>query len=192
MGEAKKREAKLQYYLSLDYRESDTFTIEDAEQFFSDEYDRDVFIIAEQNKICMDDLVCHDTMVCRYVLQRDIEVWHGDFEDIRDYDAKPYGEYWMHFMKETYRDEYILLQMNGQLWPKAEEINIKAREKITETRNELLKSNPFTENRDIFEQEKHLKSLEDVAEELILSELIYNKVLYMPEERIITEEDLPF
>lgn len=192
MGEAKKREAKLKHYLGLDYREADSSTIEDAEQFFSDEYDRDVFIISEQNKICMEDLVCHDTMVCRYQLVRETEVWIGDFDNIRDFDARPYGEYWMNFMKEIYKDEYILLQMNGQLWPKAEEINISAREKITETRNELLKNNPYDEKWNILEQETHLKSLDEVAKEIILDEFIYNKVLYMPEEKIYDENNLPF
>ncbi len=192
MGEAKKREAKLKYYLGLDYREADSSTIEDAEHFFSDEYDRDVFIIAEQNKICMDDLVCHDTMVCRYQLVREHEIWIGDFDDVRDYDAKPFGEYWMNFIQETYKDEYISLQMNGNLWPKAEEINIRTREMITERRNELLKNDPYLDGWNILDEEKHLRMLDGIAKELILSEFVYNKDLYRPKERIIDEGNLPF
>lgn len=192
MGEAKKREELCQYYLGLDFRECDSHTIEQAEKFFSKEYDRDVFIIAEENKICMEDEVCHGRRICRYKLQRDAELWLSDFDDDKDYDTKPYGNYWMDFMHETYRDEYVLLTMNGQLYPKAEEINEKVKDTLWERRNELLKNDPYKEGWNILEKEKHLNMLDEIAKELVLSELVYNKELYKP---IITElnyDDLPF
>lgn len=192
MGEAKKREELCQYYLGLDFRECDSHTIELAEIFFSEEYGRDVFIIAEENKICMEDEVCNGRRICRYKLQRDIEVWLGDYDDDKDYETKPYGDYWMKFMHETYRDEYVLLTMNGQLYPKAEEINEKVNDALWERRNELLKNDPYEDSWNIFEKEKHLNMIDEIAKELVLSELVYNKELYKPIVTELNYDDLPF
>lgn len=182
MGEAKKREQLSNYYLGLDFRECDSNTIELAEKFFSEEYDREVFIIPEENKICMEDEIFDGEKVCRYKLERENQLWLADFEDDIDYDIKPYGVYWISFMKETFTNEYLSMMLNGQLHKKAESINIKTRESITERRNELLKQQPYQAEWNIFDKEKHLNMLEEISKELILSEIVYNEELYRPSE----------
>ena len=98
----------------------------------------------------------------------------------------------MKFMHETYRDEYVLLTMNGQLYPKAEEINEKVNDALWDRRNELLKNDPYEDSWNIFEKEKHLNMIDEIAKELVLSELVYNKELYKPIVTELNYDDLPF
>lgn len=192
MGEARKKQIKMDYYLGLDYREVDSFTIEDAEIFISEVSKRDVFIIPEENKICMEDTVCEGKFICRYYLTRDTELWLADLEDDRDYDIKPYGTMWLRYMYENLEIDYTIYQLNGQTMPMAEDVNKKATKEVFLIKNDLLKKKPYEKKWNIIQREQHLIELEEIAKEIVIKEIVFNKELYKREVKEISEDDLPF
>ena len=174
MGEKKRLNTLRQFYLKLDYKNADTKTIKEAESFFSDDTGEDVYIIAEQNKICMDQLISEDQYV-RYVYHREHEFWYGDYDDVsREYNLTPYGDLFIEFLKENHKNLFDFLVLNGCHMEMAEERNLLAIDKIFELKAELLVKNPYPSNNNL-EMAQHLRMLESMAKELVLNDYVLVK-----------------
>lgn len=171
MGEQNKHNKLLQYYLGIDYTCADTKTIQDAEKFFSEEYKKEVYIIPPENKICMNENHEDDSYI-RYYLDKEKEVWIGDYEDDREYDISPYGDLYLTWMEEEFPTNFSLMVLKGQHLEKAEKINLTAKDKLFDLKQELLKNNPYTDNNNL-EMAKHLIMLEGMAKEIVLNDYVY-------------------
>lgn len=172
MGEQKRRNKLLKYYLGLDYTYADTKTINDAESFFTSEYNRDVYIIPPENKICSDFPTGWADKYTRNVLDREREFWTGDYEDDRAYDLSPYGDLYLSYLEEEFKTVYSLLVLKGQHLEKAEQINLLAKDKLFDLKQELLAQNPYP-SKNPLENEKHLIMLEAMAKEIILHDYVF-------------------
>lgn len=171
MGDQNKHDKLSKYYLSLDYTCADSKTIKDAEVFFSEEYKKDVYIIPPENKICINENHGQDSYI-RYYLDKDKQVWLGDYEDDRDYDISPYGDLYLAWMEEEFPTNFSLMVLKGQHLEKAEYINLNAKDKLFDLKQELLKNNPYPSNNNL-EMEKHLIMLESIAKEIILQDYVF-------------------
>ena len=91
---------------------------------------------------------------------------------------KPLGKYGRlrrTYLKEQHPVLYHTMLLNGSLYPHLMEVEQTAESRMQQTMAQLLKQNPApNKERHQMEWVQHMNSLKAQAEELVLTELIYN------------------
>ena len=80
------------------------------------------------------------------------------------------------YLKETNKNKYNLLLMEGELLPKMHKIDEQARERLHQIMDQLLKTDPVKDQNNILERTQHMNQIKAQAEELVIHEIIYKDI----------------
>ena len=93
-------------------------------------------------------------------------------EDGRDQPLGKYGRMAMRHLHETNPQRFSLLKMQGELTNLMYKVDEEAAEKVETITRKLLAQDPMPKTDDILERTRHLNKHRDIAEELVINEMV--------------------
>jgi len=93
-------------------------------------------------------------------------------EDGRDYPLGKYGRMAMRHLHDTDPQRFSLLKMTGELTDMMYRVDEEASEKIETITRKMLEKDPLPRTDDILARARHLNRHRDIAEELVIREMV--------------------
>jgi len=93
----------------------------------------------------------------------------------QDETEQPLGKYGRMAMKHLYETDpqrFSLLKMQGELLSLMYRVDEEAAEKVETISQKLLEQDPMPKTDDILERTRHLNKHRDIAEEIVISEMV--------------------
>ena len=84
-----------------------------------------------------------------------------------------YGRMAMDYLHQSNPQRFSLLKMTGELTAKMRAVDEEARNKVEEITQKLLIQDPLPQTDDILVKTRHYNKQKDIAEEIVLNELVY-------------------
>jgi len=92
-----------------------------------------------------------------------------------EYENQPLGKYGrmaMNYLHETDPQRFSILKMQGELMTLMYKVDEEATEQVWKISQKLLRNDPIPQTDDIFERTRHLNKQRDIAEELVIHEMV--------------------
>jgi len=83
-----------------------------------------------------------------------------------------YGRMAMNYLHETNPQRFSALKMQGELMPLMYRVDEEATEQVENISRKLLESEPMLKTDDILERARHLNKHKDIAEEVVIHEMV--------------------
>jgi hypothetical protein len=93
-------------------------------------------------------------------------------EDEQDQPLGKYGRMAMKHLQETDPQRFSLLKMQGGLMTLMHKVDEEATEKVEAISQKLLEQDPMPKTDDILERTHHLNKHRDIAEEIVINEMV--------------------
>lgn len=93
-------------------------------------------------------------------------------EDEADQPLGKYGRMAMNHLHETDPQRFSLLKMQGELTSLMYRVDAEAMEQVERITQKLLTQDPPPQTEDILERTRHLNKHRDIAEEIVISEMV--------------------
>ena len=84
-----------------------------------------------------------------------------------------FGRLAMDYLHETDPQRFSSLKMQGELTALMERVDEEARTKMEQISRKLLEQDPLPATGDTLERTRHLNSIRNIAEEIVLNEIVY-------------------